>query len=397
MKFRINPSLIIAGGLAAAAAGWIYSGQLEDDPFAAQEPTAVTEEATETDPVLAESGERKIPSVRVMASSASAHRAVLLYTGRTESDRHAVLRAETDGRIVEVLAEESQTLEDGAEIVKIAVSDRPARLREANALIRQREIEFDAAKSLAGKGFQTRSAQAEAEANLSSARAMREEIRVDLARTTITAPFSGVLESRSVEVGDYVRAGDEVARIGDYDPIVVTIQVSEREIARMEEGVVADIELVSGETLPGVVSRIATTADGATRTFEVELEVPNDTNVVREGMTAKVLLPTQEVIAHRISPALLTLNDRGQVGVHTLGPANIVEFYPIEIVEDRADGMWVAGLPRKATLIVVGQAFVSAGVEVIPVELSPEEVPSSLLAPAISVGDDADAAEGERS
>ena len=396
MAFRINPSLLIAGGLAVAAAGWIYSGQLEDDPFAAD--PAETETVTEAAPTpAAEEAERKIPTVRVLDSTAVAHRAVLLYTGRTESDRHAILRAETDGRIVEVLAEESAVLENGAEIVKIGVADRPARLREANALIRQREIEYEAAESLAGKGFQTRSAQAEAEANLSAARAQREEIRVDLNRTTISAPFSGVLESRSVEVGDYVRAGDEVARIGDYDPVVVTIQVSEREISRVDEGVVADIELISGITLPGVVSRIATTADPGTRTFEVELKVPNEGSLIRDGMTAKVQLPSQEVFAHQITPALLALNDAGQVGVKTLNAENVVEFHPIQIVEDRADSMWVSGLPRDATLIVVGQAFVAPGVKVEPVELDPEILEQIRPAPAISVGDDASSAEGERS
>lgn len=396
MAIRINASLVIAAGLALAATGWILSGQMEQDPFAGEaavEPTAETA-ASDLD---GNSSERKLPTVRVMDSSAAPHRAILLYTGRTESERQVTLRAETDGRITEVLAEESALVEDGAALVKIAVSDRPAKLREANALINQREIEFEAAKSLAGKGFQTRSSQAAAEANLAAARAMREQVRVDLARTTISAPFTGILESRSVEVGDYVKAGDEVATLGDYDPIVVTIQVSEREIAKIEEGVVADIELVSGETLPGMVRKIATTAESTTRTFEVELEVANQDSLIRDGMTAKVLLPAQDILAHKISPALLALNDDGQVGVKTLNRDNVVEFYPIKIVEDRASAMWVSGLPKEARLIVVGQAFVAPGVKVDPVEISLEDLPVNLAPPSVESGESKTAAQGDRS
>lgn len=383
MAFRINPSFVIAAGLAITATAWILSGQFGDQPSAADAPISDEREASivETTP-----DRQRLPTVRVMQSTAQAHRAVLLYTGKTEAERSVILRAETDGRIIEVLADESDILEVGADILKIDVSDRPSRLREANALIRQREIEFDAAKSLAGKGFQTRSAQAEAEANLSAALAMREQIRVDLDRTTIRAPFSGVLETRSAEIGDYVRAGDEVARFGDYDPAIVTIQVSEREINRIEEGAAAEIELISGEVLPGFVKRLAATSDPVTRTFEVALELSNEDGLVRDGMTAKVLLPAQEVYAHQISPALLTLSDEGKVGVKALNSENIVEFHPIQIVEDRASAMWVSGLPRDVTLIVVGQAFVAPGITVDPVMIDKDVQPQDGSAPALSIG-----------
>ncbi|HBM14585.1 MAG TPA: hypothetical protein DD390_17975, partial [Rhodospirillaceae bacterium] len=208
--------------------------------------------------------------------------------------------------------------------------------------------------------------------------------------------FDGIIESRTVEVGDYVQRGDEIARIVDFDPIVVTIQVSEREINRVELGVVAPIELVSHESLTGIVSRIATTADNATRTFEVELEVENEDAALRDGVTAKVRLPAQQVMAHLISPALLTLDDQGTVGVKAIDAESRVIFYPIDIVEDTADGMWIDGLPQKVTLITVGQAFVAPGVKVKAVEAEDATTDPNMPtnpAPAVSVGD----AAGDRS
>lgn len=372
MKLPIKPSFLIAFALAAGAAGWIYSGQLEDDPFASTEVEATAEKPALSEP---EPATKELPSVRVAESRASDHRAILLYTGRTEADRRAVLRAETEGRIVEVGASVSDEVTAGKLIVKLAVNDRYAKLKEAESLVRQREIEYDAAKQLAGKGFQTESKRAEAEANLTAAKAALEQIRVDLGRTTVEAPFDGVIESRSVEVGDFVQPGDEIAVVADFDPIVVTIQVSEREISRVDPGVTAEIQLLDGQTHFGLVSRIAPTADSATRTFEVELEVANQGTRLLDGMTAKVFLPAQEVSAHRITPALLALSDDGEVGVKAVNEENRVVFYPIEIVEDTAGAMWVSGLPDTVTLITVGQAYVAPGATVRPIPEGEAEKP----------------------
>ncbi len=372
MKFPIKPSYLIAFALAAGSAGWIYSGQMEEDPLA--DPQAETAEQQAQEPA-AET--KALPSVRVAESRATDHRAILLYTGRTEADRRAVLRAETEGRVIEIGANVSDPVATGKVIAKLATNDRYAKLKQAESLVRQREIEYEAARQLAGKGFQTESKKAEAEANLSSARASLEAIRVDLGRTTIEAPFDGVIETRSVEVGDYVQVGDEIAVIADFDPIVVTIQVSEREISRVDAGVTAEIQMLDGQTHFGLVSRIAPTADSATRTFEVELEVANQGDGLLDGMTAKVFLPAQEVSAHRITPALLALSDDGAVGVKAVDAQNKVVFYPIEIVEDTAGAMWVSGLPETVTLITVGQAYVAPGATVKPVPEDEAEKPYS--------------------
>lgn len=383
MTRLVKPSVLIALALAALAAGWIYTGQMENDPLAS---IGGAKERQNTDSAarnetgggeLAPPSQRELAAVRVSPSAAEPHRAILIYTGRTEVARRGVVRAETEGRVVAVAAEESARIAEGDLIVELAANDRYARLREAQALVNQREIEFDAAQQLAGKGYQTEAARAQAEANLSAARAALERIQVDLARITIEAPFEGIVESRPVEIGDYVQPGTEIAHIVDFDPIVVTVQVSEREISRVEPGVMAEVELVSGEQHTAIVSRIATTADQQTRTFEVELEIANEDALIRDGLTAKVLLPAQQVMAHKISPALLALADDGAVGVKAIDAENRVVFYPIEIVEDTADGMWVSGLPPEVTLISVGGAYVAPGVKVRPVPTGalPEDRP----------------------
>jgi len=376
MKLPIKPSFLIALALAAGSAAWIYSGQVEETASSDEAAAEQVAAASEVDAVE----EDALPMVRVRDSVATAHQAIMVFTGRTEADRAVTLRAETEGRVVEIGVEEGQRVEEDVQVVRIAANDRYALLNEAEALIRQREIEFEAASSLAGRGYQTESARAEAEANLEAARSARETIRVDIGRLTIEAPFAGIVDSRPVEVGDFLSVGDEIATLVDLDPMIVEVQVSEREIDQVVVGGMAEIEELSGERHAGLVSRIASRADEVTRTFEVEIEVENSNGALLDGMTARVRMPSRTVPAHQISPAILTLNDAGQIGVRAVDDENRVIFLPVAIVQDGADSMWIAGLPERVRLITVGQEFVREGVvvEALPEAAAEEDVvPSS--------------------
>lgn len=389
MRMPIKPSLLIAFALAAGAGAWIYSGQGDDG---ASSGDAMTEApAAETAQTTGE--ERELPMVRVRDSVAQAHQAIMIFTGRTEADRSVTLRAETAGRVVEIGVEEGQRIDEDAEVARIAANDRYARLSEADALVRQREIEFEAASSLAGRGYQTESARAEAEANLEAARSARETIRVDVRRLTVSAPFAAIVESRPVEVGDYLSVGDEIATLVDLDPMIVAVQVSEREIAQVTVGGLAEIEAINGVRHNGIVSRIASTADPVTRTFAVEIEVENADGALLDGMTARVRLPSRTVSAHRISPAILTLNDSGEIGIRAVDDEDRVYFLPVQIVEDSADMMWIAGLPERVRMITVGQEFVREGVLVEPVNESQAMPEEQSPRDGLQIGD----ATGERS
>jgi len=128
--------------------------------------------------------------------------------------------------------------------------------------------------------------------------------------------------------------------------------------------------------MEGAIRYLAPVADRNTRTFRVELAVPNPYNV-RAGLTAELQLSGPTLSAHDLSPALLTLADDGVVGVKTVNSNNRVEFYPVEIVGSSANGVLVTGLPDLVTVITVGQGFVNVGQQVEPVAFSAiENTPS---------------------
>ena len=134
--------------------------------------------------------------------------------------------------------------------------------------------------------------------------------------------------------------------------------------------------MATGETVEGRIAFIATAADPATRTFRVDIEVPNPDRTLRDGVTARVSFPVASVLTHLVSPAILTLDEAGLVGVRAVDADDTVRFHPVEIVAETDQGVRLAGLPETVDLIVVGHEFVRAGETVQPKPALPAEVRS---------------------
>lgn len=352
----INRSYIIAGCVALGAGLWILSGQ-----WAEQDSAAQTTRAADTP------SDQQARAVRIATIAARPWQRRVVIRGQTAASRKVEIRAETAGRIDAVPVKEGTAVKAGDVIARIAPAERTASLAEATALVRQRQVELRAAEALAKKGFRSDTKLAEAKAQYDAAKARIAQIETDIARTTITSPFDGVLEARHVELGDYLQIGDQVARIVDLDPVLVVGDVSEREIQGLKRGMVARATLVGGGQVEGTIRFIASVADPVTRTFRIEMAVPNPENRVRDGLTSQMEVPIETRPAHFLTPALLTLDPAGRLGVKGLDQDDLVVFYPIRILADGIGGIWVDGLPQSLRIITVGQEFVRAGQQVKPV------------------------------
>lgn len=353
-------SIILAVALTLAVAGWMATGFVGGEDSTAASPAAA--------PAGSESEQRRPVSVRESVARPVTREIVI--SGRSEPNRRVELASETEGRVVSVDAERGARVAEGETIVTLDMRDRAARLEEAEALVRQRELEFKAAQRLHGQDLMSETQIAQAEAQLATARAALERIELDVAHTTIEAPFDGALQEREVEIGNYVGIGDPIGTFVDTDPLIVVGDVSESQIYELGVGAHGEAELVSGESVQGSVRYVAPVAADSTRTFRVELAIPNPEGAYRAGMSAEMRLPAGEIVAHRMSAALLTLNDEGNIGVKTVDSLDTVRFHPVEIVRSGDDGIWVTGLPERARVITVGQGFVAAGqvVEPVPAE-----------------------------
>lgn len=353
----MNASYLIAGSVALAAAAWILSGQVTDPKQSAH---ADTQKSSKSVTEL-------LKKVRVRTIRSGPWQREIIIRGRTEASRSVKMRAETASRITKVFAEEGSQVKKGELLVRLDPAERTAALAEARALLRQRAVEYKAAKSLAAKGYRSDTKLAESRALLDAARARVSQMKIDMGRTIIVAPFDGILEKRFVEQGDYVKIGDDVARFVDLDPILVVGAVSEREVTTMKTGVKAAATLIDGRKLSGVIRFIGAVADQSTRTFRVEIVIPNVDGSIRDGVTSVVNLFAAEIRVHFLPPSLLTLDNSGRLGIKAIDDNNRVVFYQVKVLADKQNGIWVDGLPDTIDIITVGQEFVKTGQRVLPV------------------------------
>lgn len=353
-------SVIIALVIAALTALWILSGVLGIGK-PAKDMAAGPDTATE----------RVLTKVRVSDVEAEERIDSVSVNGRSEARRIVDLRAEIEAPVEETPVEEGSRVDKGDLIVRLAVQDRRSLLREARATLEQREIEFNAAKELAGKGFNSQIRLAQARSELERARAALDRAETDLTQTEIRAPIAGILDQRLVEIGNLVRPGDEVARLVDLSVIKVVGFVTERQVTHIAAGAEAEITFLEGPTRRGSVTFVAASADPQTRTFRVEATIPNPDGALIDGLTARMNIPLDAQRAHKVPLSALTLDDEGNVGVKAVDGNNRVTFLPVEILSDTPDGVWLAGLPEKFTLITVGQEFVTPGQQVEPVYQPP--------------------------
>ena len=207
-----------------------------------------------------------------------------------------------------------------------------------------------------------------AEANLAVALAERE-------RGIVRAPWSGVIVDLSVEVGQasFSFSGRDIASMLAFDPMLAVVEVAERKLAGMKVGQPATVRLVTGETREGRIRFVSKTASATTRTYRVEIELPNADGSIPDGITTEVSVPLAQVAASRVPRSALTYSSAGELGVRNVDEDGIVGFVPVSVVEDHQTAMWVAGIADRTRVIVQGQDFVREGqkVEAVPaVELT---------------------------
>lgn len=205
---------------------------------------------------------------------------------------------------------------------------------------------------------------ATAEAALVDARANLNNVQTALKNTEVKAPFDGIVDHHFVEVGDFVGVGDPIATVIDLETLVIEADVSERHIQYLKEGLQADVRTINGQHHLGTLRYIGRVSSVSTNTFPIEIEIDNRNSLIPAGISAEVQLPLNEVLAIKITAAMLALDEEGNLGVKTLQDEH-VKFVPIQLVKAEEDGVWLSGLGEQADIIVLGQGFVRDGETVI--------------------------------
>lgn len=290
--------------------------------------------------------------------------AEIVVRGRSAADRKVIARAEISGAVTATPTPEGSQVRAGDVLCEIALNARNAQLAETRAAFQKAKLDHDAAVKLHEGGFRSETAVASAKAALDLASANLKRAEIILSQTKITAPFDGIFDKRMVEVGDFVNIGDACGSVIQKSPFIVTGAVAEKDVGKISIGDRGVARFATGQTVEGVVRYVAASADPATRTFTVELEVPNEDGVLRDGVTADFTIYAREDLAHHTPRSALTIDDDGKIGVRIVSSEDEVQFIPVTLLGEDGAGIWVDGLEGEVDLIVRGQDFVTVGQKV---------------------------------
>jgi multidrug efflux system membrane fusion protein len=364
MISRLPLHRLLALVVFVAAALWVATGHFAAVGSETPEPGATEAEA------VVETPKRTVAVVRAEVTD---YARLIRISGVTEADKLAILAARSNGVVQELTAEAGDTVERGAVVMLLEGEDVRAAVKTAQDQLAQAAEQLAVGEKLNAKGSlpetqltARRAAKSAAEGALSQAQAAAD-------RLSLVAPFAGTVDAVNVEEGEWVQQGTPIATLIALDPIIVKAEVAERDVAHVAVGAKALVRLVSGVELEGTVKHLARKASDKTRTFALEVDLPNPDGAIPSGMTAELRLTAATQPALTVPRSVLTLNEAGQVGLRVVVDGDIAAFLPVDLIDDTEAGFVVTGVPQGARVIVAGQDLVRDGDAVAVKELTRAE------------------------
>jgi multidrug efflux system membrane fusion protein len=311
--------------------------------------------------------------VAVIDAVTAGHSRKLILSGRTEADKKMMVTARGDGIISELKVRRGQQVKQGDVIAVLSDEAREARVLQAKAMLMQRKTELSARMKLVEQGSLPKLEAVNLETQFKAAEAALAAAEAERDRSVIRAPWSGVVNDVPVEIGQaaFSFQGREIAQIVSLDPVLAVVEVAERNLHGLHVGDPAELRLVTGHKAQGKIRFISKSASQGTRTYRVEVEIPNADGYIPDGITSEVAVPLAAVPAVRVPRSALTFSSSGELGVRIVDAMNKVAFVQVSVIDDQQQFMWVAGVADAARVIVQGQDFVREGQEVEAVDADP--------------------------
>lgn len=315
----------------------------------------------------------------------------LTVVGNLIGEQTVAVVPKTAGRLEQVYVKLGDRVARGQRLAKIEdheireqVKQAEAAFEVARASIRQREADLkfaetnlERSRELFGRQLlprqtlddadarhQAAAAQLElTRAQLTQSRSRLEELRITLANTVVASPVNGFVARRAADPGAYVSPNAPVADVVDISTVRLVANVVEKDLRRVEQGETARVEVDAypGERFSGRVARIAPVLDPATRTAQIEVEIPNPGNRLKPGMYARVNL-TIEARANALTvPSNALVNVDGERGVF-LAENDAASFRRVEVgIEEPARVEVLSGITEGDRVITTGAAALQHG------------------------------------
>ncbi len=299
-------------------------------------------------------------------------------TGQIEAMQSIDLRPEVDGRIVAILVREGQEVEEDTPLLKVDDAQLKALVAQLEA---QRDLAQQAlarAKELAQQNASSTADLEQAEATARSAQAQYDLLRIRLERTTVRAPFGGVVGQRYVSLGDYVTTSTKLMSLQTVNPQRASFQVPERFARQLHPGqrVTFRVAAIPGRDFTGEVDFVDPVVQLPGRTILVKARVPNPQRLLQPGMFIEARLVTA------VRPKAVVVPEDAVV------PAEGANFVWV-VVDGKADRRPVSlgvrtpgfvevtsGVEAGAQVVVGGLELLAPGAPVRPTERRPPSQPA---------------------
>ncbi len=362
---RIRFHKVAAVAVLIGTAAWVATGEFTAVGSAADDPEAAP-------PAQQEKPAAIIRTVSVVAPPRVMHSRAIRVSGNTDADKRAVLATRSAGIVEELPVKLGQRVKAGDLIVKLQSVAAEAAVETAKALVAQREAETAASERLAAAGQLPKLQLDTVRSALLQARSQLEQALAQLELAELRAPFDGMIDKINTELGSSVSGGAQVATILAMDPMLAVGEVSERDLGHVKPGDKAKVRLVSGINVEGEIRYVSRDATAATRTYRVEVALPNTDRAIPAGMTAEITLLAEPVDATVLPRSVVTLSRDGDLGIRAVDKDSKVVFFPIDLVDDTPEGLVLGGIPADVRVIVAGQEMVTEGDQVKAVEADAE-------------------------
>ncbi|WP_295811889.1 efflux RND transporter periplasmic adaptor subunit [uncultured Nitratireductor sp.] len=350
-KIRLHKLAAIA--VLVATTAWIATGEFSSVGSASEEAQTVAQRP--------ENKQAEAQTVTVATPPRIDHSRTIHVSGKTAADKRSALALRAGGVVAELPVSKGDRVEAGDLVLRLETEGKEAAVETARQVLAQRQAESEAADRLAKSGNLARLQLDSARSALATARSQLEAAEADLARVTVRAPFKGIIDKVDVELGSSAMQAQEVATLIKLDPVVAVGEVSEHDLGAVDTGDEAEVRLVNGSTVKGKVRFVSREASEQTRTFRVEVAIPNPEGNIPAGMTAEISIHAEPVEAVALPRSVVTLNEDGELGVRAVNGDSEVVFFPIDLVDDTPRALFLAGIPADARVIVSGQDLVTEG------------------------------------
>jgi RND family efflux transporter MFP subunit len=279
----------------------------------------------------------------------------------------------TGGRLLSVNVQLGDRVRRGQVLAKVEdreiveqVRAAEASLQVAKATIRQREadlnvakLNFDRSKNLFERQLLAKQALDDAEsrhiaavaqldlsnAQLSANDARLDELKINLQHTSVTSPVDGFVAARTVDPGAMVNTNTSIASVVDISRLRLVVNVVEKDLRMVSPGDVAAVEVDAypGEKFSGKIARVAPVLDPATRTAQMEVEIPNNDNRLKPGMYARINLTVEDRKNALVVPKGAVIDFENKRGVWQPNAENRAKFVPVQLGIEGAEQIEILG------------------------------------------------------